>query len=59
MRRGETAKLMLRVNDMHELFAAFAHFAELLAAKRAPPRPPAHRMRLCVFTTVTCHSPVG
>ncbi|KAK9826814.1 hypothetical protein WJX81_003825 [Elliptochloris bilobata] len=33
MRRGETAKLMLRVNDMREVFAAFGHFAAQLAAK--------------------------
>lgn len=35
MRRGETAKFMLRVNNMRELFAAFAHFAAQLAAKCA------------------------
>ena len=35
MRRGETAKFMLRVNNMRELFAAFAHFAVQLAAKCA------------------------
>jgi len=48
MRRGQTAKLMLRVNDMREVFAAFAHFAELLAAKCAPP-PARAQMRLCVL----------
>lgn len=36
MRRGETAKFMLQVNDMREVFAAFAHFAAHLAAKCAP-----------------------
>jgi len=48
MRRGQTAKLMLRVNDMREVFAAFAHFAELLAAKCVPP-PARTQMRLCVL----------
>ena len=36
MRRGETAKFMLQVNDMREVFAAFAHFAAHLAARCAP-----------------------
>lgn len=36
MRRGETAKFMLRVSDMRELYTAFAHFAAGLAAKCAP-----------------------